>query len=360
VVEAYVGTIKDLNKLFTAIKSDPEIADVLGYLKHKNTVKWGKIEDFSDLPLDVEDIQMPGSYKIRKGEVFRHSFVSPKYTLIPPKQLLLYVDKELNIVEKPEKRLKIVLFGIKPCDLKAIEVLDRIAEKNENTYYAWRRSMVSLIVVEECLVPGNTCFCGAVGSGPDVQRGFDVSYARLGEVVVFKYGSSRGKQLLEEIGVSRAPDSLVSKYVEALEEARRKTKKAIPPVETIVKALTASIEDEELWRSVSSKCVGCANCNMVCPTCFCLEVVDNPEEEGYARIAQWTGCLSYSYGEVAGGHFRPELYMRYRHFVLHKFVFYPRQIGLLGCVGCGRCITWCPVRVDLRETINKIVSASRR
>ncbi|MEM0048431.1 MAG: 4Fe-4S dicluster domain-containing protein [Ignisphaera sp.] len=349
----YKGNEEDVLKVYESVKS---IGIVYGYKKSDNEIKFDFISGASELPLDVTTTQRPGYYRINAGFGFVHSFQSPKNFLYPPRTDIAIVTENLY-VEVLENNIKsVVLFGVKPCDLAAIRVFDELFASNFNPYYFNRRRGIAGIVVEECLYPSETCFCGSVGTGPDVTDGFDLAFARIDrDFVLFKVGSSFGKIIVNKLRLERANESDVGVYRKLVEEAKKKTSIGIS-VEDMQKALSISIPNEHLWRKLSEKCLGCANCNMVCPTCFCTEIVDEIENDRSRRIAQWIGCLSYIYGLVAGGHFRKELYTRYRHFVLHKFLFYPKQTGLLGCVGCGRCIVWCPVGIDIRETIKSVVN----
>ncbi len=329
---------------------------VLSYRLWGDLPVFGEVESLRDLSIGYSDVQGPASYRLVRDErgFFRHSYYSPKYALHPPIQDIYEASNGLRAVPARVDTAPMALFGIKPCDLAAIEVLDRVLESDD--FYRARRSAVAYIVVEECVEPGDTCFCGSTGTGPAASGGFDVAYARLEGRVLFRAGSERGLRLLEELKLGEAPGDLVERYDEVMEEARRKSSR-LPPLDAVIKALEDSAASEGFWREVSARCVGCANCNMVCPTCFCTEFIDSADLSGRARRQrQWFGCLSYTYGQVAGMHFRPELFMRYRHFVLHKFVFYQRQIGLPGCVGCGRCITWCPMGIDLGEVVSRVVS----
>ncbi|MEM4513481.1 MAG: 4Fe-4S dicluster domain-containing protein [Ignisphaera sp.] len=353
--EVFVGSYGDLKRLIVLIKEFVGIADIVGYKVFGGSVIWGSISDVNDLPLNVSDIQGPGFFRITKGTRFRHSVASPKVFLNPSEQLLLMVFRNYDVESVVGEIPRVVLFGIKPCDVKSIEVLDSIL--GNHPLYAKARKAIAGIVVEECLEPGETCFCGATDSGPNAGKGFDISYAKVNEnSVIFRYGSNLGKRIIDELGLKEAERDIVEEYVRLVENAKTKTVSKIPKVVDVQKALYNCIEDISIWAMLSKNCVGCGNCNYVCPTCFCLEFEDEIVDERYAkRVAKWIGCLTYTYGQVAGGHFRPQLYMRYRHFVLHKFLFYPKQIGLLGCVGCGRCITWCPLGVDLRKTLSEIV-----
>jgi len=349
------GRVEDLRALFSAIRSRG--LEPLGYKVRGDSVYFGPLNSFELLPLDLEDLQAPGRYRLSRSPsgFFRHSSSSPKHWFHPPTQRVLEVSEAFEVEVEQEGEYPIALFGVKPCDIASLEVLDRIL-KNDDSYWS-RRSRVALVVVEECTVPGATCFCGSTGTGPSASRGYDLAYARLGNgLVFFKYGSEVGLRLIGELGLARASEGEVAEYEKAMSRAREVTS-YLPQLQEVSKALERSIASEEFWKEVSSRCVGCANCNMVCPTCFCTEFVDYLEPSGRARrVRQWFGCLSYTYGQVAGMHYRPELYMRYRHFVLHKFLFYPKQVGLVGCVGCGRCVTWCPVGLDIREVVSKVVA----
>lgn len=353
-VKYFKGGLTDLQALFDSVKS--YIGVVVGYRVSGDTVGFDSVESLESLPLSLEDVQAPGVYRLSRSSsgFFRHSHASPKYWLHLPIQEVFSVleDYTVNVVRYDTRSA--ALFGIKPCDLASIEVLDRIL-KDDDSYWS-RRSKIELIVVEECTVPGATCFCGSIGTGPFASAGFDIAYARLNNGIIFKYGSEKGLKILERLKLAEASKDDVTEYERAIARARELTR-YLPPPSEVSKSLERSIGDISFWKEVSSRCVGCTNCNMVCPTCFCSEFVDQIEPSGRAkRVRQWFGCLSYTYGQVAGIHYRPELYMRYRHFVLHKFLFYPKQVGLVGCVGCGRCITWCPMGIDLREVISKAVS----
>jgi len=350
----FKGGLGDLRALFDAVKN--YVSVVVGYRVSGDAVGFGPVESLESLPLGLEDSQAPGAYRLSRGSsgFFRHSHASPKYWLHLPVQEVFTVLEDYAVDIARYDTYSAALFGIKPCDLVSMEVLDRIL-KNDDSYWS-RRSKIELVVVEECTVPGATCFCGSIGTGPSASTGFDIAYARLSNGIIFKYGSEKGLRILEKLELTEVSEEDVAEYERAIARAGELTR-YLPPPSEISKSLERSVSDTSFWKEVSSRCVGCTNCNMVCPTCFCTEFVDQIEPSGRAkRVRQWFGCLSHTYGQVAGTHYRPELYMRYRHFVLHKFLFYPKQVGLVGCVGCGRCITWCPVGIDLREVVSKVVS----
>lgn len=330
----------------------------MGYKLQNSTPVFGEIHSLSDMPIKVSDIQRPGYYELVAGYRFRLSYASPKWYLLPPEHSLLKVSPNYEVADVVDNSTpsRVVLFGIKPCDLSAIAVLDAILT-SKHPVYTKRRSGVLAVIVEECLEPAETCFCSITGTGPTVLRGYDLAYARLDEnTIVFKPGSVLGEEIAKTVGLKDAVQEQVEAYCSAVDRAVNIMAMRLPRLEVIQRDLEKSMRNEKLWRTLSEKCTGCGNCNYVCPTCFCVEIVDNVEESNTVRTAIWTACRAYTYGLVAGGHFRRDLYMRYRHFVLHKFLFYPKQTGgLIGCVGCGRCTTWCPLGLDLKETLLRVV-----
>jgi ferredoxin len=357
----FVGGFKDLGTVVKLLQEDLGGVRLFGYKLHNDRIEFGEMKDFDEIPTTVADIQKPGYFRISStGYRFRHSFSSPKAFLLPPEHSILTVSQGYEIVEDGDGEMGVVFLGIKPCDRKAMSILDGILY-GKSPVYTKRRDSIKAIIVEECLEPGETCFCSAVKAGPTISSGFDIAYARLyKDTLVFKYGSSLGEKILVKAGLQKAQDSHVKAYFEMVANAISMMNSRISRVEELQKALKERIGDKSFWEKVSSNCVGCGNCNYVCPTCFCTEINDIVEEGYSKRIGMWLGCLTYTYGLVAGGHFRQELYTRYRHFVLHKFLFYPKQVGDVGCVGCGRCITWCPLGVDLRDTLNLLVEGGTR
>lgn len=350
----FKGCEEDVAKLYEFLRNFYGV-DVYGYKVSGNTIVFNVIEKVDEIPVNNFVTQKPGYYRLFKGFGFTHSFQSPKNFLYPPIQEVALVFEDLSVEIPKNIGRNVVLFGIKPCDLAAINVFDELFALNFNPYYLERRRKVFAIIVEECLYPSETCFCGSLGFGPVVENGFDIAYARVGRgSVIFKAGSSIGKTILNNLGIAKASESDVELYRKLVEDAKKKTDIGVA-VEVVQKALAASMADKDLWEKLSEKCLGCSNCNMVCPTCFCVEIIDELENGKSKRVSHWVGCLSYTYGLVAGGHFRKELYTRYRHFILHKFLFYPKQVGMLGCTGCGRCVAWCPVGIDIRETLKTVV-----
>ncbi len=348
----FVGSLEDLSKLINALRAYGYVT--YGYRVAGDSIVFGEVHDLKEMPVEYLDIQEPGSYRLVKGDGVRHSFASPKEVFLPPLQEVFRVDSNDNVSYPPLNSRRIALVGIKSCDLASIKVMDRILA-NDDSYTARRRGV--LIIVEECVNPGNTCFCGSLGTGPYVSEDFDLAYARIdNEHILFKCGSRVGLSIARKLRLKPASEEVITTYNSLMSKAKDKASPLRFRLDVIESSMFKSMSDVELWKELSKNCVGCANCNLVCPTCFCTEFLDDLRLDNSAsRVRFWVGCLSYAYGLVAGAHFRPELYMRYRHFILHKFLFYRKQIGLIGCIGCGRCIVWCPVGIDIRKTVSEVV-----
>jgi ferredoxin len=350
----YVGKVKELPILFNELKNLGY--KVIGYKAIDNVLRLDSINSFEELAFNVKDVQSPGRYLLSQGGFPRHGPDSPKKFLYPSKLVLFKIMPDWNIVASPSPDSRIALFGIKPCDLSAIKVLDKVLLNVDEYYTALRRNLV--VVVENCIEPGGTCFCTTMGTGPRARDSFDIAYTRLGDKLAIEAGSSFGLKLLNLLEVEPIDDATYREFETTINRSAEKAR-ALFTVDNIPETLELNIESQ-IYKEIAEKCLGCANCNMVCPTCFCFDVTDVPKIDGSAeRVRVWDGCLSYTYAQVAGGHFRKDLWTRYRHFVLHKFAYWIKQFGTYGCVGCGRCITWCPTGIDLRESIEKIIRGGK-
>jgi len=313
------------------------------------------LSNYDELASGIEDVQKPGSYKLRNGEFFRHGPDSPKRYLYPSNLTLFRLTRDWRIELPRHEETKLAFFGIKPCDLSSIMIMDRVQGGLGDEYYLRLRRNL-LLVVENCIKPGNTCFCATMGTGPKARSGFDVAYTQLPgkNMVVIESGSEIGTKLISNLDLRPIDDTTYKEYVNLIDEAYKRAKAPFN-LDNLPEKLEMRIKSS-IFKEIAERCIGCANCNMVCPTCFCFDVIDVPELDGSAkRIRVWDGCLNYSYAEVAGGHFRPDLWARYRHWLLHKFVYWIKQFGTFGCVGCGRCITWCPAGIDIRDVISRLL-----
>ncbi|MBS7611619.1 4Fe-4S dicluster domain-containing protein [Candidatus Bathyarchaeota archaeon] len=279
-------------------------------------------------------------------------------TILPPKKLLHPVknrifDFKLNdgfeVFESCNVK-NIVIFGIHPCDLRAIEKLDEFFSQHpEDVCYEARRKR-TLIVGLTCNAVDEKCFCNSLGTGPEASTGFDILITQISDgFFLVEVGSSKGLDILKTLDLAEAkPEHFEAKrkHIEHLKSSFTKTAD-FEGLATLAKDKL----DHKIWVETAERCLSCGNCSMVCPVCYCFDLYDSLDltlKEG-VRIMELDSCQLLEYAEVAlGGNFRKERSQRLRHWLLCKF-------GAAGgstytsCIGCGRCIVYCPANIDLTE-----------
>jgi ferredoxin len=257
----------------------------------------------------------------------------------------------------------VALIGVRPCDLAGIARLDQVFLEGpfRDPIYAARRSAL-LVIVANCTEPAGTCFCASMGTGPSAGAGCDLAFTELPaddhgpHRLLFTAGSNEGGRLLAALP-GRAPlaaDRDAERQL--LDRAATRMGRAVETA-GLAPALTAVAEHPE-WNDVAHRCLGCANCTMVCPTCFCSTVEDHSTLSGreVERRRRWDSCFTAEFSYIHGGSIRPSTRARYRQWLTHKFATSVEQFGQPSCVGCGRCITWCPGGIDATEEIRRLRS----
>jgi ferredoxin len=258
--------------------------------------------------------------------------------------------------EPPAKPLALV--GVRPCDLAAIDVQDRVLLEGEHVErdYAGRRAGAFVVVVN-CGVPGGTCFCASMGTGPRATGGYDLALTEVvegGHRFVVEVGSEAGRDLLEVLPTRPADDPDLAAARRVTDEASARMGRSVER-EGLRELLARNLEHPR-YDDVAERCLTCGNCTLVCPTCFCTSVEDvNDLRDGSTeRWRAWDTCFSIDHSYIHGGSVRRSGRARYRQWLTHKFGTWIDQFGTSGCVGCGRCITWCPVGIDVTEELAAI------
>jgi len=252
---------------------------------------------------------------------------------------------------------KLAILGARACDLAALAMQDRIFlhDRFRDAHYAARREDTLLIAVN-CTRAAPTCFCASMETGPKATRGFDLALTELADCFVVEAGSELGagvcdsiSSLLGERDAAREEEAARGIAACAASQQRRLDTRDLP------RLLYDNLEHPR-WEDVAQRCLSCTNCTMVCPTCFCHAVVDVTELNGNMtrRVRQWDSCFSAAHAQIRGKNFRPTVRDRYRQWLTHKLATWIDQFGSSGCTGCGRCITWCPVGIDLTAEIAAI------
>jgi ferredoxin len=339
---------------------------VVGPRIHESSLVYDDIRAADDLPQGWHDHHQPGMYELTNlgdGKYFGfvvgpHSF---KKFLFPPRLKLFSSLKEGStfaiddmIPWNGQGPPRYAFFGMRSCELAAMAVQDRVFMKGSYTDPVYERIRnEAFVVAVTCLHPGANCFCGSMNTGPDVKEGYDLA---LTEVIdgadhwfMVRTGSGKGEAILKKLPGREASDEEGKKVMALLEEALRRISRSLE-TDGLKELLSENHEHPE-WERVAKRCLACANCTMVCPTCFCTNVEDTTDLSGEiaTRSRRWDSCFTAEYAYVHGGSVRPTLRARYRQWLTHKLATWHDQFGTSGCVGCGRCITWCPVGIDITE-----------
>ncbi len=316
-----------------------------------------------DLPWGVQTRGAPGRYEAQAGPERRaFDFVlTPqgwKRWLFPPERLLFRVRRtdlgyEITAPD-PEEDPPLALLGVRPCELRALEIHDRVLTQGpfaDEAYNARRRA--AFVIVVNCTRSLETCFCASLGTGPEAPEGFDLAMTEGSGGFVVTAGSFKGADLLQELGLAEASEAQLQEARQALDQAARQQTRHLDP--RGLRDLLYDHLDSPLWQEIGERCLGCGNCTMVCPTCFCTAVVDGSDLTGREawRKQHWDSCFSVEYAYLHGGSIRRSVAARYRQWLTHKLAGWQDQFGTLGCVGCGRCIVWCPVGIDFTEEVQR-------
>ena len=319
-----------------------------------------EIRGIEDLPRGVGDEQAPGRYRLRdRGDEALFGFAtSPhswKHELLPARVQLVQIRRTGQVEVPPLPTRAVAYIGVRSCEIAAIEVQDRTLRGVDADYTA-RREHVFVLAVN-CGSPAGTCFCVSMNTGPHARGGYDLVATELldgAHRFLIGVGTEAGRAIIDQVAHRETtPDDLAAAERIA-EHAVANMGRTMPATE--VRALLMDNLEHPRWREVADRCLGCSNCTMSCPTCFCTNVEDTTDLSGdvATRTRRWDSCFTADFAYVHGGSVRPNLRARYRQWLTHKLSTWHDQFGMSGCVGCGRCITWCPVGIDITEEVAAI------
>ena len=289
---------------------------------------------------------------------YRNTTKSPKSAFFPQAEAMIRYGRErgrFNEVKAvPVDTTPTVLLGVRPCDARSFLLLDKIFAEGEylDPYYMSRRNS-TLVVSLACDHPRQTCFCNAFGSGPYDTEGADILMREAGDAYLIESVSERGAEVLNGLELDSGDAAHVSRADE-IETAAVARLREIEPVSGIEETLHTLFESG-VWAEVSEKCIACGTCTYVCPTCHCFTIEDRMLAQSGERVRAWDSCMYPTFTVHASGHNpRPNQAARWRQRAMHKFDYLPRNVGAFGCVGCGRCIQSCPVRLDIRDVLRRV------
>lgn len=300
-----------------------------------------RVEDYSEfLPYNSEkDIVLSDPHNTR---------YPPKAQFLPQSEVMLKYNRRLGKFEQvnlePRPR---ILFGIRPCDAKAVTLLDTVfnTDEDRDPYWTSRRS-ATILIGFGCINPPQTCFCTTVGSGPFNHDGLDVIITEIDDLLYIEVISKKVENLFAGLKTATPgqEQAIHEKQIEIHEQM-------VPAFSTDgLKEKLDRIFDSNYWDEISESCLGCGICTFLCPTCFCFDIVD--EEQRNERIRNWDTCMFRIYSQEASGHNpRPTRRERTRQRLMHKYSYWLDHIGQIGCTGCGRCVRYCPVGLDIRAML---------
>ncbi|MBN2227160.1 MAG: 4Fe-4S dicluster domain-containing protein [candidate division Zixibacteria bacterium] len=354
-----------LKNLFVLLKKKGY--DIIGPTVRDRAVVLDSLADPEDLPVGYRDRHAPGMYRLENvNDDTCFSYVvgleSWKKYLYPAYQKLLTVQrtKTAFTVEPVEnKPKKFAALGMRPCELKALAIQDTVFTGGEikDTGYMNRRHDVFIVAVN-CTTPGSNCFCTSMKTGPKADAGYDLALTEVKDgnehYFVTETGSPAGADIVTALKLKQAGDDAIKLAQKKLFEASASMESKLDTVE--LKAALEKNFDNPDWETIASRCLACGNCTMVCPTCFCTTMQDDTALDGSSagRLRLWDSCHNIEFSYIHGGSIRNSGMSRYRQWVMHKLAYWVDQFGTFGCVGCGRCITWCPVGIDITATARQI------
>lgn len=348
---------------------------VIGPRVEGGTLTLGPVQGALELPRNIKDSQEKGFYHLGASseQGFFQFNLGPKSwkSYLFPAERILWTMSRGQRAKAPlpdyEKTSSYAFLGVRACELAALRIQDRIlCGDGRDPYYTEHRERV-LIVGVHCQTAAATCFCPSMGTGPHfVSRDYDLLLTEFPYLFLIQSGSERGAEILSKLCLTPAPPDGHEMIEIQVAATREQIVRAIPQ-ENIKEDIYGSL-DSTYWQRIGQRCLACGNCTMVCPTCFCSTVMDKKDltfsgdHEEASRTQTWDSCFHLDFTHMHGGSVRESVGSRYRQWLSHKLATWIDQFGTSGCVGCGRCITWCPVGIDLTEEIahlREVTSAPR-
>jgi len=335
---------------------------VIGPTIREGAIVYDEIQTAADLPTGWRDEQAAGRYRLERStndRVFGYT-VGPtpwkRYTF-PPNLTIATAHRSNTFgFDQPVPDAPPLAFlGVRACEIAALAIQDKVFLGGPFTDDDFRaRRAAAFIVAVQCTTSSSTCFCTSMETGPEVRGGYDILLTEIDEGFVIQAGSPGGSAIVAGLPTRGLSHAEAGAAIDNVEAVRTQMGKPLP-MEGIAERLKLQL-DHPRWAEVAERCVECGNCTMSCPTCFCTAVVEKSDLDGKTSSTerQWDTCFDVGFARVAGGDFRARPRDRYRQWLTHKFSTWWDQFGSSGCVGCGRCIAWCPVRIDVRDELAAI------
>lgn len=337
---------------------------VIGPTIRQAAIVYDQLHSVDDLPCGWTDRQDAGTYRLERRTDDRYFgyVVGPqswKQYLFPPTATVataVATETGWNVaVADGRDAPRYAFLGMRACELAAVAVQDKVFIQRDyfDPIYKARRDQALFIAVN-CTQAAPTCFCTSMNSGPSCTVGFDLALTELDSGFIVEIGGERGRDVIEALRLNTASEELL---LQAETERRRAVEQQTRSLPTDgLRDLLVGNPHHPRWNDVAERCLSCTNCTQVCPTCFCSSVreVTDLDVHQVERRREWDSCFNFDFSYMNGGVVRNTVRSRYRQWLTHKLATWHDQFGESGCVGCGRCITWCPVGIDLTAEVAAI------
>lgn len=307
--------------------------------KSKETYSFQQVGDFSEMDLEYKRTVLP----------LKKFFYQPLHSIFRFDKDNGYQPTNENINEK------LVLFGIHPCDINALNILDLVNSGPYIDNYFFAKRQNNYIIGLSCY-PDDLCFCRSMHTD-FAETGFALFFSDIGDHYVVRVGTAKGDDMVNAVAELFTPmDDESSKLYKEVSNKKASLFKRYIELSDLPEIMDLEFYSD-LWEKLGEQCLACGSCSMICPTCNCYNIVDklNLDLKSGERIRQWDSCLFKDFAEVAGGHnFRGKRASRVQQRYLHKQQGFVEQYGRPSCVGCGRCTMVCPAKFDIVEILHKI------
>lgn len=353
----YKVNIKQLEEIFNRIAGEYTIVSPV---LENGVISYKKNNRFGSLPAGCRQAEFPGSYQVYQDGGKFFSYTRPSNTVkhfLRPSPLVLFTVKKTEDGPEFDYRTdteKLAVFDIRRCDLRALKILDNVYlnQQHPDTYYLSNRENLFLVGVD-CLEASAVCFCGSM---VDIEEtyGADLFITELDEGFLVETLSQKAEKLLEGLNLTAASEEDIQRRNAVRERFVQTLKKSLN-TQNLKEILYKNIENP-YWEEIGRRCLSCTNCTQVCPTCFCFDIkeINSLDLSRSERVVVWDSCFNQQFATVHRFNIRDTVASRYRQWLMHKMAYWQDQFGDLGCVGCGRCITWCPAKIDIQIETSKL------
>ncbi|MEJ5173458.1 MAG: 4Fe-4S dicluster domain-containing protein [Hydrogenothermaceae bacterium] len=357
-MERYILTIDQLEELYSIIKDEYKL--ISPTLKD-GVIQYSQNIDFKDLPFGYTQMESAGFYTVKTTDDCYFSYIRPynslKQFLRPPKVNFMTVrriDNNLTF-EYHLKYEKYAFFDVRRCDLKALYILDKVFIENKYPDIQYKTVRENMFIVGvNCLKASDVCFCESMDINFEEGYGADIFITEIDKNFLVEVLTEKGKNFLNKINVKKATEYDLNKKEEVIEKFKTTIKKKLN-TENLKDILYSKI-DSPYWEELGKRCLSCTSCTQVCPTCFCFDIREENslDMKVSERYFVWDSCFNQTFATVHKFNLREKISHRYRQWLMHKMAYWQDQFGTFGCIGCGRCITWCPVKIDIQIETQKL------